>query len=508
MSHVEKRYPLNTAQLRNLHHWSTEERISMTSAVVVQPTRSIPPQDAMQAVHSLIGRHEALRARLARDSRGNLIQEVLTAAGAAAGLMIGRIELPAGTQADTAAERIVPEELAVRCVLFLRGDQVHAVKLSLSHVFTDAFGVQAVARDLRAILRRDPLDPVLPRQAEEYARGPRDPVIRANTQRWKDLLVDAPRSCTYSAVPREEYEKAQDVWIPLATDHAGTVARELRTTPYIIWSAITSSFVQLVSGQHRQVFRSTYANRVASGESHAVAQLAQAVYLPIDGTPGDTFRTRVAQISRVTFRTLRWGHYDAIGMLDWLNDPNIARGAIFQPAFELNYIPLPRDENGTVKPIGAGIQENLVRIDPSSAKADLLITVIHRPNLAVRFSVRRPVGQQRVAKEVAANCLTVMRTLCEHPDQMIREVPVRPFTGELVHGHYSGVAVVAEATCDLVRSFPGVASCTVEMSCDGKLIAHVSASRPIRADLMLDALRKKQPWVSGSVVPDHFDITY
>jgi hypothetical protein len=43
---------------------------------------------------------------------------------------------------------------------------------------------------------------------------------------------------------------------------------------------------------------------------------------------------------------------------------------------------------------------------------------------------------------------------------------------------------------------------------DGKLIAHVSASRPISADVMLSSLRKKQPWLSGSVVPDLFDITY
>jgi hypothetical protein len=508
MPHVEKRYLLNTAQLRNLHHWSAEDRLSMTSAVVVQPTRSIPPQDAIQAVNELIGRHEALRARLARDSRGNPIQEVLTPGDAAAKLAIKRIELPSGTQADAVPERIVPEELAVRCVVFVRGDQVRAVKLSVSHVFTDAFGIQAVTRDLRAILRHDPVDPSLPPQAEEYARGPRDPVIRANTQRWKDLLADAPRSCTYSAAPREEYENARDVWVPLATDHVGTASRELRATPYIIWAAIISSFVQLVSGQHRQVFRSTYANRMAPADSHVVAQLAQAVYLPIDGTPEDTFRARIAQISRVTFLTLRWGHYDAIGTLDWLNDSTIARGAIFQPAFELNYIPMPRDEKGAAKPVGVDIQETLVRIDPSSAKADFAITVIHKPSPAVRFSVRRPVGQQRVAEEVAADCFTVMRALCEHPDRMIKEVPVRPFTEKLLRGHHSGVAVAPEATCDLVKSFPGVASCAVEMCRDGKLIAYVSASQPIRADVMLRSLRKKQPWLSGSVVPDRFDITY
>jgi hypothetical protein len=485
-----------------------KERPSTTLAVVVQLTHCIPPRDVIRAVNALIGRHEALRARLAHDSCGNLIQEVLTLGDAAAKLALKCIELPAGKQADTVAERIDPEESAVRCTLFLRGDHVRAVKLSVSHVFTDAFGMQAVSRDLRAILHHDPLDPILPRQAGEYARGPWDPVIGANTQRWKDLLVDAPRSCTYSAVPREKYENEWHVWLPLATAHVGIASRELRATPYIIWSAIISSFVQLVSGQHRQVFRSTYANRVVPADFHAVAQLAQAVYLPIDGTSEDTFRTRVAQISRVTFLTLRWGDYDTIGMLDWLNDAVIARGAIFQPAFELNYLPPARGEKSDTRPAEAEIQETLVRIDPPSAKADFAVSVVHKPSPAARFSIRRPVGRQRGAEEVAADCLTVMRTLCEYPDQMIKDVPVRPFTEELLPGHHSGMAVAPKATCDLVRSFPGVASCAVEMSRDGKLIAHMSASRPIRTDVMLRALRNKQPWLSGSVVPDHFDITY
>jgi hypothetical protein len=513
MSAVERRYCLNTAQLRNLHHWSEEDRLSMTSAVVVRLARGIPVHDALAAVHALLGRHEALRARLARDRGGDLIQEVLTPGGAAAELATERIDLPAGTEAGSAAGPVVPEQLAVRCALFLREERVCAVKLSLSHVFTDAFGVQAVTRDLTAILGHDPLDPDRPPQAAGYARGPGDPLIRSSTQRWKDLLADAPRSCTYSAAPRAEYEQARDIWVPLTAEHVGpaagsvdNAARELRATPYIIWSAIISSFVQLATGQHRQVFRSTYANRAEPGDSHAVAQLAQAVYLPVNGGPDDTFRTRIAQISRMTFRTLRWGHYDAIGLLDWLNDPAIARGAMFQPAFELNYIPLPRDEESSAEPIRLHAQDTQVRIDPPSAKADLAVTVIHKPNRAVRFSVRRPLGQQRAAEKVATDCLTVMAVLCGHPDQMIRDVPVRPFTEELLAGHRSGVAVAPAATRDLVRSFPGVESCTVEMGGDGQLIARVSASRPLNADVMLAALSEKQPWIAGSVVPDRLVI--
>jgi|GEM_PF-6008870 len=506
MSLVEQSYPLNTAQLRNLRHWSAADQLSMTSAILIQPPAGISASDAIAAVRALLGRHEALRARLARDRGADPVQEVLTPAGAAAALAVTQIELPAGSRPDAGPEQVAAAELAVRCVLFLRAGSVRAVKLSVSHVFTDAFGVQALTRDLTAILRHDQVEPALPRQAAQYARGPLDPVIRANTARWRDLLADAPRSCTYSAAPRAPREPARDVWVPLAADPVGAASRQLRATPYVIWAAIISSFVQLVSGQHRQVFRSTYANRMAPADAHAVAQLAQAVYLPVAGQPGDTFRDRVAQLSRITFATLRWGHYDALGLLDWLNAPASARGAIFQPAFELNYIPIPRDGKGTAKLAGLDIQETQVRIDPPSAKADFVVTVIHNPDPAVRFSVRRPVARQRAAEQVAADCLTVMRALCASPDQVIADVPVRPFTEELLHGHHSGVAVAPLATCELVKSFPGVESCSVKLCRDGTLLAHVSASQPIATAALRDALRRRQPWLAGSVVPDRFDI--
>lgn len=505
MPRIERRYRLNSAQLRNLRHWSEKERPSKTLAVVVPLTGGIPAQDAIRAVHALIGRHEALRARLASDSRGNCVQEVLTPGDATAELEVDSVELPAGAAADTIPERIVPEESSVRCTLSVRGDRVCAVKLSVSHVFTDALGMRTVARDLRTILRGGLPDPLLPRQAGEYARGPQDPVLAENTRRWQALLADAPRSCTYAAVPREEYESVRHVWVPLAAGHAEAIARKLRVSPYILWSAVISAYVELVSGQHRQVFRSTYANRATSADLHAVAQLAQAVYLPVEGTAHDTFQARVEQISQVTRRTRRWGDYDAAGMLDWLNGPAVARGAIFQPAFELNY--LPRGGRGAARPVAAGVQDSLVRIDPPSAKADLAVLVTQEPAAAVRFSVRRPVGARRAAQDVAADCLLVLRGLGEHPGRPIKEVPVRPFGGEFLLGHRSGVAVAEAATCDLVRSFPGVTSCALEMCRDGSLIAHVSASRPVTASGMLPALRERQPWLSGSVVPDRVVVT-
>jgi hypothetical protein len=525
VSRIERRYPLNVAQLRNLRSWSPDERPTKVIAIMLPLAPSRTYEDSVRALHGLLARHEALRSRVVGIDTECPFLEVLEPGEAAAQLAIDLVETSAlavdGAESSR-SEEIEPRRCAAHCTLFSHAGYVHAIKLSVSHVFTDAFGFQALLDDLKAIIHDDPASiQESPSQASLYARGPGDPRVRSNTEKWQQLLTDVPRSCTYSGSPREQFEMVEYVDRPLAAadiEYVKNASREVKASPYIVWSAIISSLVELIAGEPKQVFRSTYANRFTPSDYSAVAQLAQAVYLPIDGREGDSFRARARQVADVTLLTYEWGNYDAIGLLDWLNDVGRARGAIFQPAFELNYVP-PAGRSGISDILGRPAPpeprtfQSLMRIDPPSAKADLAVSVSYEPSALVRFSFRRPVSEVRTPMDLADDCFRLMRHLCADPDLIIRNVPIRPLVPaqSLCRGHHSGVAVDLAATRGLIESFPGVTRCSLEMRCDGaddaKLHAQVLTSAPVSHSAMLDELTRRQPWLAGSIVPDQVQIT-
>jgi hypothetical protein len=497
---VEGTFPFNPAQLRNLRNWAEGERPDRAIAVVVALTRPVRPDAARAAVTELVRRHRALRSRVVEDVDGTLLQQVVAAPAAEADLALTETD----ARPAYGPERVDPAERALRGTLYVSGGRVVLVKLSLSHLFTDAFGAHAAIRELRRILAGEPL-PAVPRRGGDVNADAA--AVRRDTDRWKELLGAAPRSVTYSGVAREEHEKVRRVRVPLDGEDEALLAeagRRLRVTRYVLWATAISALVSRVSGRHRQVFRSTYANRFTPEDFRVVDQLAQAVYVPIEGEAGDSLRARAERIAVVSLRTYRRGRYDANELLRWLNEPARSRGAAFQPAFELNYVPAaPAEARGDTPPAPRGCELAKVRIDPQAAKADLAVTISHLPGPVLQLSARRPVSGQQEPGVLAADCLAVLRVLCASPDTPVAELPVEPFpaTAGLHPGHRSGALVDLDLTRRLVLSVPGVESCELLPQGD-RLTARVTASGPLSAPDLLRELRDRQPWWSGSVVPD------
>ena len=525
-NHVEKRYSLNVAQLRNLRNWSSDERSVRVIAVLVPLTTPKVYEDCVTTMLAFLGRHEALRSRVAGIDTERPLIEVLEPKEAEAQFAIDRVETPDPSVADTTSPQTVdidPRRCAAHCTLFSHAGYVHAIRLTVSHVFTDALGLQALFTDLKAILSGEPAltRDRLP-QASLFARGPDDPRVKSNTDKWRKLLTGVPRSCTYSRSHRDQFEMVEYVELPLTASDVECVrnaSRQVKTSPYIVWAAIISSLVDVIAGASRQVFRSTYANRFTPDDYSAVAQLAQAVYVPVDGRENDSFRSRACQVADVTSLTYEWGTYDALGLLEWLNEDERACGVIFQPAFELNYMPSAGSRGvagvpeRTAPPEPRSFQ-SMTRIDPPSAKADIAVSVSYEPSPLARFSFRRPVSEMRAPADLADDCYRLMRHLCADPDMTIKDVPVRPLVAErgLCRGHHSGVAIDLGATRDLVESCPGVARCalTVEHGNCGEPVLHaqVLTSARISRSALLGELTRRQPWLAGSIVPDRIEVAH
>lgn len=531
MPTFERIFAFNTSQQRNLRNWLSSEIPAKTIPVAVAVHRPRDLDAVRTAIGALARRHEELRSRLVDTPDGDRAQAVVSPEDLAYPLEIA--EAVDGVDPDALAARLLsaakatPAEVdpttgAFRCTVHQQGGRVIAVLLCISHIFTDGIGSQVLRRDLTALLHDGLPAAHPPPQAHEFGYEAVAETVRRNTGRWKELLADVPRSCTYSGVPRAEYESVQVATLALAPrqyEEITEAARRLRVSPYVLWVTAVSAFVQTVTGQHQQVFRSTYANRFTPEQFDAVTPLAQAVYLPIHGGPQDTLEDRAAHVMETTVRTYDWGLYDAVELQNWLNRPDARVNAVFQPAFEVNY-----EESYLLPPTGTGSDRGArptrpiagfparslwtTRIDPFAAKADLFVTVSGGPGPTVRLLANKPVSAERAAIPLLKDLLTVVRALCGSAHQRITDLPVPPFPSAARHagGHVSGTAVDLPSTRALMLDLPGVEECQLDArpgtSGPLRVTAQVRTRTPVSPQELTEAARAHQPWFSGSVVPD------
>ncbi|MEV6931506.1 condensation domain-containing protein [Dactylosporangium sp. NPDC051485] len=122
------------------------------SRVLALGGRTVSVAEATAALAALIGRHEALRTRIAGDP-GEPRQELAAAGELPVAIVEGGdpeqlAERLAGTTFDYAGE------WPLRAGLVTAGGQVSHVVLALCHLATDGHGAEILVRDLRVLIRR------------------------------------------------------------------------------------------------------------------------------------------------------------------------------------------------------------------------------------------------------------------------------------------------------------------------------------------------------------------
>ncbi|HEY7593281.1 MAG TPA: condensation domain-containing protein [Actinophytocola sp.] len=406
---------LNVSQLRNLRNWARADLPSMVLTAVVPVESTVTA--AMTAVGELVRAHEGLRSRLVTASDGALRQEVLPPDAVEVRRHLELIECvdPLTGPEIWATLPVSPLAGAFRTVLYTRDGQVVAIKLSLSHVFVDALGKQAAARHLRQLIERRPVR--APRQASQFAKGPDDPDVIRNTEYWKQALADAPR--TYRA---PEPDSAEAVWVTqhrLTPDEVRSVkaaCTRLGVSPHAVWVTALSIAIGALSGCHRHVCKTTYANRRTTADFNAVVQIAQPVFPHIAGSDRDTLSSRTRAVENALAEGRSHSLYDANALLDWLNPPANAGGASVQPVFEVNFVPaVDRHEaQAPQAPTPDGTWVERTRIAPNSAKPRIVLLVRH-PGPVVRLSVRRPLDEVRRPRRLLDGCLRTIEAIAQDP---------------------------------------------------------------------------------------------
>lgn len=510
---------MNVAQQRNMRNWSPLERPSKTFSVSHTTTGYWDPCAVRHSVETLVRRHEGLRSQIAGTTASGLVQQRVLSAEEA----IKRLEWVTKPAADrhaiaavvrsTRARQVDPEACALAVTVWASDRGVQAVQLSVSHVFADGFAQQILWDELKALLAGSELTD-LPGQASGYADDALSKEVHENGRYWRKVLQDAPRACTYSAAERAESEMVDVAEIALSVDatrNIDSACDALRITPYVLWLTAMSSLVSRLVHVDYQVFRTTTANRYDEQDLSVVTQLATAVYSPIMGGPSDSLASRAEAIFDSTLASYDRGMFDVNQLLTELNSTDLRRGAIFQPAFEINYVDSNAvgDPDDTVREVLTAWREEF-RIDPPAGKADLALSVWRVPGLiSVRLLGRRPVHLRRSVSSLLLDLLEVVRLISTNPSMTVDLIPVAPLPGqsELWRRHHSGVAVDLHAERQLLLGIPGVQSCDLSINDDeGRLRAAVSVDEWIPAAHLESACVDRQPWRSGTVVPDEIVI--
>jgi hypothetical protein len=516
MTEITKRFlPLNTAQTRNLRNLTAAELPYWRLTVVVECSCPLTPHEAKSAVIEVMARHEALRSRLRLDPSGRTVQEVMSPSEAASvirWLEVTETEFNADDSRFWREVAIDPWSHAFHVTAYVVDEAVTAIKLTAAHVFTDRIGIQIVEKELEALTSGGTLPESEPRQAGAYALSGSHPDVLRNTQYWRSVLSPAPRACTYAPVRREEVEEVACVELRLPDELLERVKRAasgLRTTPNCIWIAASSVLAEGLSGQYRQVFKTTSANRVKPEDFTTVAQLAQVVFIPLEGTPDDTLRRRVDLATESAFAVFERGVYDANAILTHFNSGPGYGGMLFQPAFEWHYIPVSHKVGFKVDAEPRLFQET-ARIDLPSAQANLQISLSHEPDPVLQIRARRPIHGERAPDALLDDLLHALDLICTSPDASVRSVGITPLPslGGLTTGHHSGAAISLPFTKALILGVPGVSACDLSVDADGRLHACLTLAAGTDPARVKSEIRSGQTWTHGTVVPDEYTVTF
>lgn len=200
----------------------------------------------------------------------------------------------------------ISAEPAARFSLLRTADDRWSVVSTMHHLATDGWSTGVLAADLADAYRRrvegaEPAAP-LPAQYLDFARWQRDVLtgdrLEAHLDYFAELLREplpsigmAATTSTYRTAV-EEFELGEDNVLEFQA-----VARQLRTTPFVITSAALVSFARGLTGSRRQLISTQSANRTWPGSQDLIGCFSAVLNIGV-GPAADTAGEMVGEVGR------------------------------------------------------------------------------------------------------------------------------------------------------------------------------------------------------------------
>ncbi|WP_449066438.1 condensation domain-containing protein [Planomonospora algeriensis] len=287
----------------------------------------------LSALRTLVERHESLRTTWEETPDGP-VQRVMREGTLTVGVLDAGEAKPLAAAREAAAElaaRVFDHaaEPPIRCAVVTSGGRPRAVAFALSHLAVDAWALEILATEWRALLAGEdlpapawqPLDQAALEQGAGAARGERA------LRHWRAELEQAP--ATLFDFPERTPEEPRFVKVGMESAAAGAAARTLAARWAVSTSSVLTSgcaaVLAALTGHRRVAMQLIVANRHDPRTAAMVGTAVQDGLFTLDLSAG-TFADAARAGHRQALTAYRYAHYDPAAMAALREEIGRARG--------------------------------------------------------------------------------------------------------------------------------------------------------------------------------------
>ncbi|MDQ0603851.1 amino acid adenylation domain-containing protein/non-ribosomal peptide synthase protein (TIGR01720 family) [Streptomyces canus] len=421
--------PLSSAQAR-LWFLHRLEGPSPTYNIhtAVRLTGPLDPEALRQALHDVVGRHEALRT-VFPDQDGVPRQEVVADAVVPFDVVPGEPDARDALLREAAAHCFALDaEIPVRATLYALAPEEHVLFLLVHHIATDGWSADPLLADLErayaARLRGEPPEwPPLPVQYADYTLWQRELADNdAELDYWTSQLaglpeelqlpVDRPRPAIHS------YDAgAADFTVDAGTHRAlRDLATEAGGTVFMALQAALAVLLSRLGAGHDIPLGTPVAGRGDAALDDLVGLFVNTLVLRTDVSGDPTYRTLLARVREADVDAYAHQDLPFERLVDALAPTrSMGRHPLFQVMLAHQQAP---DEEREF----AGLTLHELRVDHYTAKTDLAFHVFERPDgggLTGSLVFSRDLYDAATAQDMAERYVRLLTELAAEPDRPV-----------------------------------------------------------------------------------------
>ncbi|MFD6304383.1 amino acid adenylation domain-containing protein, partial [Streptomyces sp. NPDC060223] len=435
-----ERIPLSAAQRRL---WLVERiaggeagGVAYNFPLVFRLRGSLDTDALRQALHDVVGRHEALRTVFA-EHEGEPYQRIVPADEAAPSFTVtvcAEDDLPGRIEAAQRRPFDLSRELPLRAEVFRIGPADHVVALVLHHITTDEWSDRPFLADLDAAYaaRRAGDEPAwapLPVQYADYTLWQEDLLAgtgEAQLAHWADVLRGLPDELLLPADrprPAESTGRGDKVRLELPTD-IGHALRDLSgatgTSMFMLFQAATAALLHRLGAGDDIPLGAPIAGRTDEALGDLVGFFVNTLVLRTD-LSGDelTFRQLLGRVRESSLAAFEYQDLPFDRVVEALNPPRVAgRNPLFQVMLGYHHRP---DGDPDV----LGLAAEWFDMDTGMAKFDLHFTFVDETDRVVLLlEFATDLFDRTTAERLAARMLRLLGQVAAEPDRLVRELEV------------------------------------------------------------------------------------
>lgn len=428
IAQVEERpyYPLSSGQKRIFVH----HRLEGAGAGYNMPGRlklqgELDVDRFRQAVHTLIGRHEALRTSFHLQA-GEPVQRITPHAT----IDIPYIELAEEQVEGTFHDFIRPFRLEeaplLRMCIAKTGAAAHSVLMDMHHIVSDGASISLFIKELMAIYAGCELEP-LAIQYKDYAVWWNERLSSGLLDRqevyWLQTLAAAPPLNVPCDYPRPPVLGMDGAKVSVEAEGALRAAlerlgRQQEATLYMVLLAAFHVLLAKYSGQDDIVIGSPVAGREHTDVEAVMGMFVNTLALRNQPTPTKSFQRFLADVKENTLQAFEHASYPFDQLVERLGTPrDVSRNRIVDVMFTLQNLELA----------GTAADQSLTYSfhEPAcaAAKFDLMLEAVeHKDKLALHLVYNTDLFRQETAERLVKHYIAVLQQVTAEPQVALQDI--------------------------------------------------------------------------------------